>query len=730
MSEWDDWLDEPELPAPAKPKSSVSLTVEQDKIANHRFGPMIVLAGAGSGKTATLCSRTGRLLDSGVTPSSILFLTFSRKAATEIKNRQANLFGQDGADVRVDTFHGFGYRFLELYKDLFGIAESSRWGILNESDQKRMLSEIGKDHCDKNDVEFKKFRKFLSEKYGFWSGMKQEGKCPKNRSDAIKFLAEFQQKKTGEAQMKVTQWDSLAAQTLVDYETDKRKGGYLDYDDLLLLPARALSKFPKIAEAIAAEYEYIMVDESQDTNLIQYLLVKTLGMHHGNVVMVGDDDQSIYGWRGAKVANLRRFMKDFSAPVQRLEENFRSHSGIVESARKLINHNQVRLPKQPFSNREDGVPPALDVSETDRDMARSIVNHVQGLQREGVPLADMAVLYRTNRMTQILEPALKQAGVPYSVVGGMSFYERAEIQAVVACVRMSTKLDDFHALRILQPYIDGVGKKGLSEIIENLKNEDKNLRDIALAPGDSARRYGKAGLSVKKFCASVFVKTTIENSEEGRGPEESVKHLVQWMKDGPMKVLDREKDDVLRMKRDKSLDQLCFEIGNSGTDDWIEYLMEAPITDYVAEKADSDYLTLSTIHRSKGLEWPHVMISGFSDGIMPMDRAALNPAAKPDNKRLAEDVDDGGKPEEERRTAYVAITRAAETCSVFHSCEYRFPGSESVRLNLSSYALEMGLSPKPEQRHLLDDDDGFDQSYGDSDSDNGVESVFKGASMA
>lgn len=728
MSEWDDfYLDEPEI---SIPEPSVSLTNDQDKIASHKDGPMIVLAGAGSGKTATLCARKGRLIERGIIPSSILSLTFSRKAATEIKNRLANLYGQDGADIRVDTFHGFGYRFMQLYKDLFGLAEDARWGIMNESDQKRMLSEIGKAYCDKSEVEFKKFRKFLLERFGYWSGMKQEGKCPQNKHDALKGLAEFHQKKSGETQMKVNQWDHLAAQTLITYESEKRKGGYLDFDDLLLLPARALNKYPKIAEAIAAEYEYIMVDESQDTNLIQYLMVKTIGLNHGNVVMVGDDDQSIYGWRGAKVANLRRFMKDFGAPVQRLEQNFRSHSAIVDCARKLINHNEARLPKQPFSNRKDGIPPALDVAETDRGMAMQIVERIKGFQNFGIPLADIAVLYRTNRMTQILEPALKQAGIPYSVVGGMSFYERAEIQAAVACVRMCAKNDDFHALRILQPYIDGVGKKGMSEVIENLKGENKNLMDIALSPGDTARRFGKAGLTIKKFCAGVFVKTYLENEEENRSPQESLEHLVQWMKDGPMKILDREKDDILRMKREKNLEQLCFEVGNSGTDDWVEYLMEAPITDYVAEKADSDYLTLSTIHRSKGLEWPHVMIAGFSEGIMPMDRSAMNPSAKPEGNPFSDDQEDGGKPEEERRTAYVAITRAAETCSIFHACEYRFPGSEPVRLNLSKYAKEMELSPKADQKHLLSADDGYEDDFESTASGSGVESIFKGASMA
>jgi superfamily I DNA/RNA helicase len=729
MSEWDDfYLDEPEIPEPAS--KAVSLTNEQDKIAGHRYGPMIVLAGAGSGKTATLCARTGRLLESGVSPGSILFLTFSRKAATEIKHRQANLFGQDGADVRVDTFHGFGYRFMQLYKDLFGLSEDTRWAIMNESDQKRMLAEIGKPHCDEAGVEYKKFRKFLMDKFSHWSGMKQEGKCPRNRSDAIKYLAEFHQKKTGEAQMKVTQWDHLAAQTLVDYESEKRKGGYLDFDDLLLLPARALKQYPKIAEAMAFEHEYIMVDESQDTNLIQYLTVKMLGMHHGNVVMVGDDDQSIYGWRGAKVANLRRFMKDFDAPVQRLEQNFRSHHGIVETARKLISHNEARLPKQPFSKRQDGVPPVLDVAETDRDMARQICDRIQGLQKLGVPLADIAVLYRTNRMTQVLEPVLKQAGIPYSVVGGMSFYERAEVQAAVACVRICAKADDFHALRLLQPYIDGVGKKGMSEVIEGLKDHDKNLHDLALAPGDTARRYGKAALTLKKFLAGVICYTFLDNDEANRGPQESAEYLVQWMKDGPMKILDREKDDILRMKRDKNLEQLCFEIGQSGTDNWIEYLMEAPITDYVAEKADSDYLTLSTIHRSKGLEWPHVMIAGFSEGIMPMDRQATNPSAKPEANPVADEEDDGGKPEEERRTAYVAITRAAETCSVFHACEYRFPGSEPVRLDVSSYAKEMGLSLRPDQANLLGHSWDSGSDFEEPDTGNGVDAVFRGASMA
>jgi superfamily I DNA/RNA helicase len=268
----------------------------------------------------------------------------------------------------------------------------------------------------------------------------------------------------------------------------------------------------------------------------------------------------------------------------------------------------------------------------------------------------------------------------------------------------------------------------MSEVIENLKDDDKSLLDLTMAKGDSVRRYGKSALALKAFVAGVMVHAYLDNDEANRGPQERVEYLVQWMKDGPMKILDREKDDILRMKRDKNLEQLCFEIGNAGTPDWIEYLMEAPITDYVAEKADSDYLTLSTVHRSKGLEWPHVMIAGFSEGIMPMDRQATNPSAKPDP--TGEDEDDGGKPEEERRTAYVAITRAAEPCSLFHANEYRFPGSEAVRLDLSTYASEMGLQPKPDQRHLLDLDDFDPWNADDSDMESGVSSVFRGSSMA
>jgi len=680
----------------AKP---ISLTDQQAKIANHKDGPLIVLAGAGSGKTATLVARTGRLLEQGVPPRTILITTFSRKAATEIKNRLVAQYGWEGEDVRVDTFHGMGFRFMQEYKEHFGLTPDRQWAILNENDQRRTLNEIAKELAEDADLELKDLRKPLKEGLSLWSLMKQDCKCPANMSDAIIELDKKRamQKGVSPNAEAVTVQDRIVAQTLVKYEEQKRKEGYLDFDDLLLQPTRCLVKYPNIAVGMSMQHEYIMVDESQDTNLVQYLMMQQIGQHHKNVVMVGDDDQSIYRWRGAKVANLRRFIKDFDAPIARLEENFRSHANIVNSASSLIQHNQKRLPKKPFSATQSGEAPELTISDTDRAMALNMVDQVVEMQAKGIPLNDIAILYRTNRMTTVLEPAFKQAGIPYTVVGGMSFYERQEIQAVQACARIAYKHDDWNALKFLQPYIDGVGKKGMADTIERLKKDNLNLLQFMLH--EAPQQYGKAGIRLREMVEGIYTNAYAKHDPTPEGAYNMAKHLIQWMKDGPMKMLDREKDDVMRVRRSQNLDQLIHEIGQARPNDFFQYMLEAPLSDYMASKENVEHVTLSTVHRSKGLEWPHVMIAGFSDGLMPLEPGRLQGRTPQKQQVESDDDDDGGRPEEERCLAYVAATRAMETLSLHHADMYHFPGSEPVCLDVSPYADEMNIVFAPEVAH-------------------------------
>lgn len=676
--------------------SEVSLTQQQEQIANHVDGAMIVLAGAGSGKTATLVQRVGRLIDRGINPRTIMLVTFSRKAAKEIKVRLAREFGMNGEDVVVDTFHGFGYRFLREYKDMFGLKEDQDWVILTENEQRRLMNEIGKPLADEANVEAKELRKRLKDDFSLWSLMKQSGVCPGNMSDALMALEKARCTKTGATPNyeKVSMLDRLSAQTLVQYEKDKRNGGYLDFDDLLLLPTRALKKYPQVAQGLSLQHQYIMVDESQDTNAVQYWMTKAIAEHHNNLVMVGDDDQGIYTWRGARVANLRRFIEDFKAPVAKLEQNFRSHSQIVTTAGNLIRHNRARLSKKPFSANDDGSLPEVRVSSEDRDMARSIVDQIQQLYDQGADYNDIAILYRTNRMTTILEPALKQAHIPYSVVGGMSFYERQEIQAATSCVRAANKWDDWMALRSLQPYIDGVGKKGINDTIKALQEYGENM--LTLAIHDTPQQFGKAGIRIKQFLAEVFSHTYCDSEEKTQAQKAA--RLIQWMKDGPMKILDREKDDVQRVKRSQNLDLLVEEISRAEPECYMEYLMEGPISDFVEASDDEDRITLSTIHRSKGLEWPHVIIAGMSDGLMPLDSAKMSGKPSVARNEQADADDDGGKPEEERRLAYVAATRAADTLTMHHAELYHFPGSEPVMTDPSPYIQEMGLHiPAPQE---------------------------------
>ncbi|WP_085682225.1 ATP-dependent helicase [Marinobacter salarius] len=681
--------------------SEVSLTEQQAKIASHKEGPMIVLAGAGSGKTAVLVQRVGRMIDSGVNPRLILLVTFSRKAAKEIANRLEREFGMDGADVLVDTFHGFGFRFLRQYKGLYGLTEDQDWAILNENDQRRMLNDIGKPLAESANFEPKDLRKELKKTFSLWSLMKQSGVCPGNLNDALIALEKTRCSQTGQTpnHEQVRMVDRLAAQTLVQYEKDKREGGYLDFDDLLILPIRALKKYPDIADGLGLIHQHIMVDESQDTNAVQYWMIKEIAKSHKNLVMVGDDDQGIYTWRGARVANLKRFIHDFNAPVAKLERNFRSHSRIVECATNLIKHNRARLPKTAYSEDHAGQLPRIEIANRDRQMADNIVREIRQKQDAGASLLDMAILYRTNRMTTILEPALKQAGIPYTVVGGMSFYERQEIQAITAVVRVAHKWEDWMALRSLQPYIDGLGKKGMNDVIQRLDEDNENLLSFTLH--EAPQQFGKGGIILHGFMAKLI--TAVYFDCDNMSQAQVLERVINWTKDGPMKLLDREKDDATRVKRSDNIDQLIHEVRQANPDDYFQYLMEGPISDFQEDKHDGEHLTLTTIHRSKGLEWPHVMVAGFSNGLMPLDSGRMNgrPSNGAGKTQELDEEDDGGKPEEERRLAYVAATRAAECLTLHHANTYHFPGGEPVVVEPSPFITEMGLKFSPEQSQML-----------------------------
>ncbi|TBW57428.1 ATP-dependent helicase [Marinobacter halodurans] len=682
----------------------MSFTEDQTSIINHAEGPVLVLAGAGSGKTAVLVERAAQLIESGkAVPSDLLLITFSRKAAREMRTRLKDRLQEWEADgVRVETFHGFGYQFMRENKVMFGLKDNERWAILSESDQKRMMTELCHSAADDYQLDRKRLRKELTKMFKLWSRLKQDGVCPTRRDKAIDHITMLENEgvsRGGTPAEQVSAMTEINAQVLLDYEKQKVEERYLDFDDLLLHPARMLKRNAELAWEIGANSPFIMVDESQDTNLVQYVMVREIAKTHTNIMLVGDDDQSIYAFRGARVANVKRFARDFGATVMRLERNFRSHPGIVDAANSLIQHNQARLSKRPYSEKPQGEPPVVNMSETDRDMAMDITSYIEQKLEEGTPLTDIAILYRTNRMAQILEPSLKRAGIPYTVVGGMSFFERNEIQAVISCVRLAEKPDDWQALKSLEPYINGVGKKGMSDFVHAMKQQKADLMSLTFESESHAKRFGKAGPKIRDFMAGLLENTLADSAQ--KEPHHLTRRLIEWVKDGPMQLLEREKDDVMRRRRHQNLEQLVDEVRLSGTKDFIDYLLETPISDYQADE-HKDVLTLSTIHRSKGLEYPHVIIAGFSDGLIPFDPSALRGEGMSLQNEDGDGSEDGGRPEEERRLGYVALTRGQE--SVYLACakEYCFPGNDPVTLAPSRFVREMGISVEPAAQHAND----------------------------
>lgn len=663
------------------------LTPSQSVIADHKDGPAIVLAGAGSGKTATLIERCKRLTHRHmISPTNQLVLTFSRKAATEIRNRLKLGLAEQAKDLTVDTFHGFGYQFLRRQKEMYGLAEDQNWVILDSTDQNRLIMELATPLIDEAQLDKKKFRPFMKKQFSAWSLMKQDVIIPQSPQDAHAKLYEICQKQG--IKIPFPSWLAVAAKTLHAYEQYKSDNHYLDYDDLITKPLIAIVKHPEISEALSRRFTHIMVDESQDTNLAQYLMIKHIGKHHKNVVMVGDDDQSIYGWRGARVANLRKFMLDFGAKEVRLEENFRSQPKIVQAASKLISHNTSRLVKNPYSNREEALDPALHCFPDDRAMGSMLMKHVQFMRSRGAAWSDIAILYRTNRMALLLEPHFKRAGIPYRVVGGMSFFERAEVKAAIQCIRLVEKPDDWEALKNLVPYLDGIGKKGMADFVGVMKQHNLSLFDL-VEDTQNLPVSGKVAEKLAAFYLDLLDHTLVAGNKHG---DAAMGVFVDWLAEGPLKVLEREKDDAIRYRRQMNLDLLKQDLEASCTaEDWMQYFLDTPLSDSLESTEDEDCVTLSTVHRSKGLEWPYVIVAGFSDGLMPFDPS--NIGVKSDDTS-EEDSEDGGKPEEERRLGYVAMTRAEHEVHFYHADVYNFPQSP-VGLEVSRYAREMGLTIRP-----------------------------------
>ncbi|HEV3090300.1 MAG TPA: DUF3553 domain-containing protein [Candidatus Cybelea sp.] len=593
----------------------------QSAAVRQTDGPVLIFAGAGSGKTRVLTHRIAYLLgELGVAPDRILAVTFTNKAAGEMKSRLQNMVGAAVRDVWVGTFHSMCVRILRRDGSRIGIAPS--FAVIDDADQRQLVREI----LDDLDYDERQI---------------SAGACLAEidkAKNALIWPEEYHTRQTSFPGERI-------ANVYSEYQRRLAESNSLDFDDLIVRTIDLLERDKTVREKYQRRFEYVLVDEYQDVNAAQYRLVALLAGHHGNMTVVGDDDQSIYSWRGSDYRMILRFEDDFpGAAVFKLEQNYRSTSRILDAANALVSNNRSRAAKKLFTSRQGGDPITVYPAQTERDEARYVVEKVKNLVREGSAYRDFVVLYRTNAQSRVFEEALLAEGIPYRVVGGVGFYARTEIKDVIAYLRYIVNSSDALAFkRIVNVPRRGIGQQTLSALVqaasgarasvgEAIFNGEllraavpkklKELERFAELISDlreRSQRIGVADLLVAVMEESGYVRELqSEDTHDARARLENLSELVGVARD--YEAIDEE----------PSLAGFLANI--------------ALVSDLDALDDDTSYVTLMTLHSAKGLEFGSVFLTGLEEGVFPHSRALTEPAEL----------------EEERRLAYVGITRAID----------------------------------------------------------------------
>src|SRR5579871_4485253 len=611
------------------------LNEEQREAVVHNAGPALILAGAGSGKTRVITYRIIRLVEEmKVSPFRILAVTFTNKAAQEMKDRVANLAGyQQAREIFIGTFHRLCLTILKLHADKLGYQPG--FTIYDDSDQKAVIKECLWDlKLDEKQVHPYAVHSHIS-------AAKNELKDPKEYEELVAGI--FQEK---------------VAQIYPRYQQKLRENNAMDFDDLLFNAVLLMKKHPEILEGYRRRFEYVQVDEYQDINSAQYQLVSAIAHPLNNLYVVGDPDQSIYGWRGADIRNILRFEHDFpGARVFKLQQNYRSTKSIIQAAQAVIRNNSQRKEKELFSLREMGETPTYYQAEDDKDEAEFVVKTVyERLGQPGRSFRHVALLYRTNAQSRVLEDACRRHNIPYIIVGGLKFYDRKEVKDMLAYLHVLVNPKDSVSLRrMINTPIRGIGSGTVAKLEENAKQQDLSMLEAARLAATSGEFPKKATQALANFVAMM---DSLIAERDLIAPSEFVKHVLE--RSGYL--TDLATDDSLESKmRAENLKELVnsvldyeksFEKSAEGnTEEAAKKPTLEGYLDQVSLVADVDKLehkkncvTLMTMHNAKGLEFPIVFITGMEEGLFPH------------NNSMEEDDD----VQEERRLCYVGMTRAMD----------------------------------------------------------------------
>lgn len=598
------------------------LNPQQAEAVINTEGPMLIMAGAGSGKTKVLTCRVANLLQKGVRPYRILAITFTNKAASEMRERVNNMSGPAAKDVWLFTFHAFCARFLRMEIDKLP-GYGGNFAIYDTADSQNLIKQILKEMN-------------LDDKCFQPSGILSRISNAKN---ALQDAAAF-------ARQAGDFYEQKVADIYSRYEQKLQLNNALDFDDLLMLSIKLLQENKEVREKYQDRFDYLLVDEYQDTNHAQYLLTKFLAAKHRNICVVGDADQSIYGWRGADIQNILDFEKDYpDAKVIKLEQNYRSTQIILDAANAVIENNTGRKPKNLWTENKSGADIIYFQAVDERDEARFVIEQLQNLQRtENKKLGDMAILYRTNTQSRIFEEMLIKSGISYNMVGGLKFYERKEIKDIIAYLRVIfNPADSLSLLRIINVPKRGIGDASLAKIQAYAAANNVSLFE---AVSNAAAIDGLSSRFVSKLDDLAGIIFELMNLANEAPVEDLIDRVLRDT--GYLEELENERTPQAQSRIDNlhELISVAQEFAASEEENNLENFLAhvALVSDIDDTELGEDAITLMTLHSSKGLEFPVVFLVGMEEGLFPHARTLM----------------DETEIEEERRLCYVGITRAKE----------------------------------------------------------------------
>ena len=603
------------------------LNEQQKEAVRTTEGPVLVIAGAGSGKTKVLTTRIAYLIEEKhVSPTHILAITFTNKAAGEMRTRVLSMLGPVAYQIQISTFHSFGLQIIKENYDVLGYQPN--FTIMDSDDAitiiKKIIKELGYDPKEYNP---KAIRSKIS-------GAKNELMDPKEYE---KYAA--------------TAYEEVVVKVYERYEKKLKANNSFDFDDLLMKPIELFRTHPEILKKYQERFEYVLIDEYQDTNEAQYMLTKMISAKYKNICVVGDDSQAIYAWRGANYKNILNFEKDFEdTKVILLEENYRSTQNILNAANDIIKNNKQRKEKNLWTSNEEGLKIRYHKADNEKDEAHYVVKEIKELLSKGEQREEIAVLYRTNAQSRNMEEALLQENIPYKVVGSFYFYNRKEIKDLICYLKLIYNTnDDVSFMRVVNVPKRGIGDKTIESLSEKAMNENTSLFH-AITSGkeldfkNMIESIQKADCSLTELVDLVLEKTGMKEELEHEKTLEADIRLENLEEFKTITKTFEEKNGII------SLEDFLNEI--------------SLVSDIEEHKNNTDVVTLMTVHSAKGLEFNHVFLIGMEEGLFPHNNSLMD----------LEQI------EEERRLCYVAVTRARKTLQLVNARRRTIFGDVSYNL--------------------------------------------------